>query len=496
MTVLPDTVLPDTVLPDTAPTSAPTPSVLPNTERLAAERAKWVAAGTAGRPFFVERASGARIWDVDGREFIDFVGGVGTANHGHTHPDVVAAVKEQLDQYLHQCFSLSAYEPYIEVCRLLCQCHPGDFDKKALLLNSGAEAVENAVKIARYHTGREGIIVLDNAFHGRTLLTMTMTAKVMPYKHGFGPFAPGIHRAPGPYEFRGVTSDDAIAGLEALLAELDPTTVAAIIFEPVQGEGGFIPMPADYPTRVAAIAAEHGILVIADEVQAGMGRTGAPAAIARYGIEPDLCTWGKSMGGGLPISGVTGRAEIMDSVHAGGIGGTYGGNPLSCAAAKVAITQVLDAGFQDAAMALGERLRSRLDALAADHSAIGEVRGVGPMLALELVKDPTTREPDPERAAAVIAAAFERGLLLMGAGEYSNCIRVLVPLAATEADVSTGMDIMAAAFAATAPHRNPAELGPEPGTGRHERAIHDGHRDQHRGQHRIGAARSRPHGRR
>ena len=419
-----------------------------NTDRLAAERARWVAAGTAGRPFFVARASGARIWDVDGREFIDFVGGVGTANHGHGNPEVVAAIRDQLDAYLHQCFSLSSYEPYVAVCRLLSQCHPGDFDTKGLLLNSGAEAVENAVKIARYHTGRQGIICLDNAFHGRTLLTMSLTAKVRPYKLGFGPFAPEIYRTPGPYPYRGVTSDDAIAGLHRLFKnQVDPSNVAAIIFEPVQGEGGFIPMPPDYPARVAEIAAEHGILVISDEVQAGMGRTGLPAACAHYGIEPDLCTWGKSMGGGLPISGVTGRAEIMDSVHGGGIGGTYGGNPLSCAAAEVAISQVLDPEFQKAAQTLGEQLRARLDKLAADHRSIGEVRGLGAMLAFELVKDPDSKEPDSERAARVIDEAFDRGLILMGAGVYSNCVRVLVPLVATQSDIDEGMAVLDQALA-------------------------------------------------
>ena len=403
----------------------------PNTDRLAADRSRWVAAGTAGRPFFVARASGARIWDVDGREFIDFVGGVGTANHGHTNPAIVAAIRSQLDDYLHQCFSLSSYEPYVEVCRLLALCHPGDFDKKGLLLNSGAEAVENAVKIARYHTGRQGIICLDNAFHGRTLLTMSLTAKVRPYKLGFGPFAPEVYRAPGPYPYRGVTSADAIAGLHRLFKnQVDPANVAAIIFEPVQGEGGLIPMPKDYPGRVAEIAAEHGILIISDEVQAGMGRTGLPAACAHYGIEPDLCTWGKAMGGGLPISGVTGRAEIMDSVHSGGIGGTYGGNPLSCA--------------QD----LGEQLRTRLDGLAADHHSVGEVRGLGAMLAIELVKDSDSKEPDAERAARVIDEAFDRGLILMGAGVYSNCIRVLVPLVATQADIDEGMAILDEALSA------------------------------------------------
>lgn len=415
----------------------------PNTDRLATQRARWVAAGTAGRPFFVARATGARIWDVDGWEFIDFVAGVGTANHGHTNPEIAAAIRTQLDAYLHQCFSLSSYEPYVEVCRLLSQCHPGDFDTKGLLLNSGAEAVENAVKIARYHTGRQGIICLDNAFHGRTLLTMSLTAKVRPYKLGFGPFAPEIYRAPGPYPYRGVTSDDAIAGLHRLFRnQVDPANVAAIIFEPVQGEGGFIPMPEDYPYRVAEIAAEHGILLIADEVQAGMGRTGLPAACTHYGIEPDLCTWGKAMGGGLPISGVTGRAEIMDSVHAGGIGGTYGGNPLSCAAAQVAISQVLDPEFQASAGSLGEFLRIRLDSLAARHRNVGEVRGLGAMLAIEMVEDPDGKEPAPQRAARVIDEAFDRGLLLMGAGVYSNCIRVLVPLVATPTDIDEGMAIL------------------------------------------------------
>jgi 4-aminobutyrate aminotransferase len=372
-------------------------------------------------------------------------------NLGHGDEEIAAAIRSQLDDYLHQCFSLSAYEPYVDVCRLLCECHPGDFDKKGLLLNSGAEAVENAVKIARYATGRQGIVCLDNAFHGRTLLGMSLTAKVRPYKLGFGPFAPEVYRAPGPYPFRGVSSDDAIAGLERLLVnQVDPSNVAAIIFEPVQGEGGFLPMPEDYPRRVAELAARHGILVIADEVQAGMGRTGLPAAISHYGVAPDLATWGKAMGGGLPISGVTGRAEIMDAVHAGGIGGTYGGNPLSCAAARVAISRVLDPGFQDGAAALGQRLRSHLDGLAGSFPAIGEVRGLGPMLALELVTDPATRAPDAARATAVIDHAFEHGLLLMGAGVHSNCIRVLVPLVATEADVAQGMGILGEALEATA----------------------------------------------
>lgn len=423
----------------------------PNTARLGAERDEWVAQGTCGREFFVARAEGARIWDVDNREFIDFVGGIGTANHGHSNPKVLEAIRDQLDQYLHQCFSFSSYEGYVNVCRKLAECHPGDFSKKGLLLNSGAEAVENAVKIARYFTGRQGIVCLDNAFHGRTLLGMTLTAKVRPYKLGMGPFAPEIYRSIGPNPYRGISSDDAVAGFERLLKnQVDPTNVAAIIFEPVQGEGGFLPMPDDYPARIAQVCAEHGILVIADEVQAGMGRTGTPTAIEHYGVDPDLITWGKAMGGGLPISGVTGRAEIMDSVHKGGIGGTYGGNPLSCAAAQVAIDQVLDKNFQDRAIALGEKLRARLEGLAETHLGIGDVRGLGAMLAIELVKDRETKEPDSERTAAIVEACFEHGLLVMNAGVLSNCIRVLVPLVATEHDIDEGFTILNNALAATA----------------------------------------------
>ena len=416
----------------------------PNTDRLAAERDQWVASGVVGKPFFVERAEGARIWDVDGREFLDFVGGIGTANHGHSNPEVIAAIKEQLDGYMHQCFSLHSYEPYIDVCRLMAECHPGDFDKKGFLANSGAEAVENAVKIARYYTKRTGIITFDNAFHGRTLMTMTMTAKKS-YKNGLGPFAPEFYRSLGPYPFRGITSDDAIDGLHRLFAnQIAPENVAAIIYEPVQGEGGFLPMPDDFPMRLQEIAAEHGILTIADEVQSGMGRTGMPSASEHYGTSPDLITWAKSMGGGLPISGVSGRAEVMDSVYKGGIGGTYGGNPVACAAAKVAISQVLDPDFQDSAKALGARMRSRLDGMAESIDAIGEVRGLGPMLGIEIVD--ADGRPDGATTAAVIANAWDKGLIVMGAGVDGNVIRVLVPLVATEADIEEGMQILEASF--------------------------------------------------
>ncbi len=417
---------------------------LSNTERLTAERARYVAAGTCGRPFFVGRAEGATVTDVDGRQFIDFVGGIGTLNLGHRNPMVLDAIKDQLDKYLHQAFSVSAYEPYIEVCRLLTECHPGGFYKKAMLVNSGAEAVENAVKIARYHTGRPAIVCLENAFHGRTLLTMTLTAKI-PIKQGFGPYAPEVYRSVGPYPLRGITTDDAIAGLHRLFKnQTDPSNIAAIIFEPVQGEGGFLPMPEDYPARVAEIAAGHGILVIADEVQTGMGRTGLPAAIAHYGIEPDLMTWGKSMGGGLPLAGVSGRAEIMDSVHLGGIGGTYGGNPLSCAAAQVVIETLMTTEFQQQAIAFGERLRVNLDKFASTRPQIAEVRGLGPMLAYEMLDE--SGRPNAALTAEIVNQAYERGLMLMSAGIDGNVIRILVPVTASDDIVDQGLDIMADAF--------------------------------------------------
>ncbi len=414
-----------------------------NTAALQAERERWVSASVYTQPIFVDHAHGARITDVDGREFIDFVGGIGTLNGGHTPAAVVEAVQAQATRYMHQCYSIVQYQPYIEVVKRMVACHPGAGPFKGLLVNSGAEAVENAVKIARYATGRQAIISFEQGFHGRTSLAMSLTSKPMPYKKGFGPFAPEIYRAPGPYPYRGVSGADALAGLKKVFkSQIDPSAVAAVIYEPVQGEGGFLPAPEGFIQGVFELCQEHGILYIDDEVQSGMGRTGTPSAIEHFGVSPDLATWGKSMGGGLPIAGVTGRADLMDAVHPGGLGGTFGGNPISCAAAIVALDDVLDADYQARAQAFGDDLRTRLDGIAARHEAVGEVRGMGAMLAIELVRDRLSKEPAVEETSRTVALARERGLLLMAAGIYSNVIRVLVPLVADAQDLDEGFAIL------------------------------------------------------
>jgi 4-aminobutyrate aminotransferase len=405
------------------------------TERVLAERERYVARGIATTPLVVARAEGARIWDVDGREYIDFAGGLGCQNTGHGFP--VAAIHEQVDRYLHQCFMVGMYEPYVGVCRLLDETWPGEAKTKSVLVNSGAEAVENAVKIARTATGRTAVIVFDHAFHGRTSLTMAMTAKVVPYKQGFGPFPGEVYRAPSPYPYRGVSSEDAIRGLELLLKQdVDPPSVACMVLEPVQGEGGFIPMPDDFPGRLRELCDRHGILYVDDEVQAGIGRTGPVWAIEHYGVEPDLIVSGKSLGGGLPLAGVTGRAELMDSVPAGGLGGTFGGNPLACVAAVEVLREVSTDRFQGRAAKLGQTIRSRLEQLAAKNTVIGEVRGLGPMLALEL------KEPTPEVSTAVTSAARDRGLMLLSCGIYGNVIRILVPLTIDDALLERGLDLL------------------------------------------------------
>ena len=408
-------------------------------ERILADRARYVAPGMTTPRLVVAHAEGARITDPDGRSFIDFAGGIGCQNTGHRHAAVVEAIKEQADRYLHQCFMVGVYEPYVEVCRRLAELSPcaGD-DQRSILVNSGAEAVENAVKIARVATGRPAVVVFDGAFHGRTLLAMTMTSKVKPYKAGFGPFAPEVYRVPAPYPYHGVSSDDAIAALEYLFkADVDPSTVACVVLEPVQGEGGFIPMPPDYPARLQELCRAHGILYVDDEVQAGVGRTGKMWAIEHYdGVEPDLLVTGKSIGGGLPLAGVTGRAEVVDAVPPGGLGGTFGGNPLSCAAAVAVLDLVSDEAFLARASELGETIRARLDALAASNADVGEVRGLGPMLALEFT------ERTPDRAQAVVSAAFDRGLVLLPCGLYGNVIRLLPPLTITDDELDEGFAIV------------------------------------------------------
>jgi 4-aminobutyrate aminotransferase/(S)-3-amino-2-methylpropionate transaminase len=413
------------------------------TDRILAERELYVARGVATPNLVVARAEGATVEDVDGRTYVDFAGGLGCQNAGHGLPSAVAAMHEQIDRYLHQCFMVGIYEPYVELCRRLAELSPcrGD-EQRSLLVNSGAEAVENAVKIARAATGRPAVVAFDNGFHGRTLLTMTLTSKVG-YRRGFGPFAPEVYRAPAPYTYRGVTIENAVEGLELLFKrEVDPSEVACLVLEPVQGEGGFIPMPTEFLLRLRELCDRHGILYVDDEVQSGVGRTGPVWAIEHAGVEPDLLLSGKSLGGGLPLAAVTGPAEVMDAVEPGGLGGTFGGNPVACAAAVAVLDVVASPGFRARADEIGDRLRRRLEAIAARIPQVGEVRGVGPMLALELVCDPGTKEPAPDLALATTTAARAGGLILLSCGLHGNVVRILVPLVASDEELDRGLEIL------------------------------------------------------
>ncbi len=418
-----------------------------SSDRILAERQRFVSSGVSTPRLVVASADGARVTDADGRVLLDFAGGIGCQNTGHRFAPVVEAIQQQAERYLHQCFMVGVYEPYVDTCRLLAELSPCvGGDQKSILVNSGAEANENAVKIARAATGRPAVVVFDNAFHGRTLLTMTMTSKVHPYKAGFGPFAPEVYRAPAPYPYRGISSDDALDGLRKIFkSEVDPQTVACVLLEPVQGEGGFVEMPPEYPARLHELCREHGILYADDEVQSGVGRTGKMWAIEHYdGVEPDLLVSGKSIGGGLPLAAVTGRAELMDAVPAGGLGGTFGGNPLSCAAAVAVLETVREPEFLARATSLGETLRDRLDALAGRHAEIGEVRGLGPMIGFELT------ERTPDLAKSIVDAAFERGLLLLSCGLYGNVIRLLPALTISDAELDEGLGLLEESLAAAA----------------------------------------------
>jgi 4-aminobutyrate aminotransferase / (S)-3-amino-2-methylpropionate transaminase / 5-aminovalerate transaminase len=418
------------------------------TEALLEKRDRYVARGVSIAPIFADHAHGARLTDADGREYIDFGGGIGVLNLGHTPEAVVAAIREQAEQLMHACFPVAAYDPYLEVCRMLCELAPGTHDKKALLINSGAEAVENAIKIARYHTGRDAVITFDRGFHGRTLLTMSLTSKLV-YKRGMGPFAPEIYRAMAPYPYRGISVADALEALDWMFkATVDPASVACVILEPVQGEGGFTVMPPEFIRGLKERCEGHGILYIDDEVQAGMGRTGTLWGIEHSGVVPDMVTVGKSLASGMPLAGVIGRAEVMDSVHPGGLGSTYGGNPVACAAAIESLRAISSEEFLARAVEVGERIGVRLRELAARHPVIGEVRGIGPMAAIELVKDPVAKQPAADVAAAVVAGALDRGLILLKTGIYDNVIRILVPITAPDEDLEAGLDRLEESLAA------------------------------------------------
>jgi 4-aminobutyrate aminotransferase/(S)-3-amino-2-methylpropionate transaminase len=399
-------------------------------------RTQVISAGVASvTPVHIESARGAVVRDVEGREYIDFGGGIGVMNIGHSHPKVVAAIKAQAEKFQHTCFMVRPYEVAIKLADKLCRVTPGSFPKKAMFVNSGAEAVENAVKIARYFTKRPAVIVFENAYHGRTLLAMTMTSKVKPYKYGFGPFAPEVYRMPfgdvvGPAKLR-----------DFFLQHVNPEAVACVVAEPVQGEGGFIAPPPGYFQEMVKICRENGILFVADEIQSGMGRTGTMFAIEQWGVEPDLITVAKSMGAGMPIASVVGRQEIMDSVHPWGLGGTYGGNPLACAAALAVLEVFEEEDMLGKAKALGKKLQDRFGKWQTRFKIVGEIRGLGAMLGLALVKG-EKREPAADEAKKLAAFCLERGLIILVCGTYSNVVRVLVPFVITDEQLEKGLAIM------------------------------------------------------
>jgi 4-aminobutyrate aminotransferase/(S)-3-amino-2-methylpropionate transaminase len=391
-------------------------------------------------PIVADRARGSTITDVDGNTFVDFVGGVGVANVGHNHPRVVAAITEQAERFLHTDYTVVPYEGYIELAERLGALAPISGETRSAFFNAGAEAVENAVKLSRLYTKRQGVIAFEGAFHGRTWMALTMTSKTHPYKEGLGPFAPEVYRAPYPNLYRGLGADAAIAALERMfVTQVSPDHVAAIVFEPQQGEGGFIPAPEEFVEGLRRICDEHGIVLVADEVQTGFGRTGRMFAMEHYDVEPDLMIVAKSIAGGLPLSGVIGRAQIMDDPHAGAIGGTFIGNPVALAAACAVLDIFEEEQLVARAQILGDALRARLLAWQSRWPQIGDVRGLGAMIALELVRDPISKEPAPELAEAVIHEALQRGLLLLKAGVNGNCIRVLCPLTTSEAELDDGL---------------------------------------------------------
>lgn len=394
-------------------------------------------------PIFPERAENSEIWDVEGKRYIDFAGGIAVLNTGHRHPRVQERVRTQVEKFSHTSFQVMPYTPYIELAERLNGLAPGPGPWKSIFLTTGAEAVENAVKIARYHTGRSDVIAFSGGFHGRTLLTMTMTGKVVPYKKGFGPFPGEVHHAPYPMEYRGIAPATSLRCIQELFkTAVDPEQVAAIVLEPVLGEGGFYAAPADFLRDLRSLCDKHGIMLVSDEVQSGFARTGRFFAIEHAGVVPDLITVAKSLAGGYPLSGVIGKAEVMDAPHPGGLGGTYGGNPVACAAALGVLDAIEQDGLLARAVSMGERIQGRLGDMAGKFDVIGDVRTLGAMNAFELVKDRVTLEPDPDRTARLRARALDHGLVLLACGYYSNVIRILVPLTANDAIVDEGLELI------------------------------------------------------
>ncbi|MDP3668352.1 MAG: 4-aminobutyrate--2-oxoglutarate transaminase [Telluria sp.] len=398
-------------------------------------------------PIFAESAKNATVTDVEGREFIDFAGGIAVLNTGHLHPKVIAAVQEQLTKLTHTCFQVLAYEPYVELCEKVNAKVPGDFAKKTLLVTTGSEAVENAVKIARAATGRAGVIAFTGGYHGRTMMTLGLTGKVVPYSAGMGLMPGGIFRAQYPCALHGVSTDDAIASIERIFKnDAEPRDIAAIIIEPVQGEGGFYVAPKDFMQRLRALCDQHGILLIADEVQTGAGRTGTFFAMEQMGVAADLTTFAKSIAGGFPVAGVCGKAEYMDAIAPGGLGGTYAGSPIACAAALAVMEVFEEEQLLDRCKAVGERLVTGLKAIQAKHKAIGDVRALGAMIAVELFEGGDLHKPNAALTAAVVAKARDKGLILLSCGTYGNVLRVLVPLTAEDALLDKGLAIIKECF--------------------------------------------------
>jgi len=424
-------------------------------EQLMELRNKHVPAGVSLlNPAFIARAQGAIMTDVDGRELIDFAGGIGVNNVGHSNPKVVAAIKEQAEKFIHTCFHVAPYELYIELAAKLNELSPGNFPKQTMFANSGAEAVENAVKIARHATKRSGIISMEHGFHGRTLMTMSLTSKVKPYKLGFGPFAPETYRIASAYCYRcpyGMSYPSCQCACADKLEEFFTGYVAAeqtaaVIVEPIQGEGGFVTPPKEYFAKLQAICKKYGTLLIIDEIQSGMGRTGKLFAIDHWGIEPDLITTAKSLAGGMPLSAVTGRSEIMSVPHPGGLGGTYGGNPLALSAALAVLKIFTEDGLLNRAEALGVKLKARFEAMQEKYEVIGEVRGKGPMLALELVHDRETKAPAGDLAKKLTKLCFDKGLVILSCGAFGNVVRFLMPLVITDEQLERGLSILEESF--------------------------------------------------
>jgi 4-aminobutyrate aminotransferase/(S)-3-amino-2-methylpropionate transaminase len=416
-------------------------------ESLLARRQAAVARGVSlAHPVFIERAENALLWDVEGRRYIDFAGGIAVLNTGHRHPRVIAAGQAQIGRLTHACFQVTGYEPYVALCERLNRLAPGPGPNKTLLMTTGAEAIENAVKIARAATGRSAVISFAGGFHGRTIMALALTGKVDPYKTGFGPYPAEVYHLPFPSTLHGVSIDDAFDAL-ALLFKCDvaPDRVAAIVFEPVQGEGGFYIAPKEFVMRLRELCDRHGIVLVADEIQSGAGRTGRMFAMEHYGVAADITTLAKSLAGGFPLSAVVGRAEVMDACGAGGLGGTYAGNPVACAAALAVLDVFDDERVFERADAIGETIGATLDALASRHPDIAEVRRLGAMIAFELCESGDPKRPAAELTRRLTARARELGLILLSCGVYGNVIRILVPITAGDAVIDEGLAILAQA---------------------------------------------------